>query len=191
MLVLWLALRVRARNLRVHGGGSDSRAGTRKTGARTFTFTCDVCSKPLEATRAELVPLENFERGMVVRTAPEAAGRPLASYVCPHCESNHCFATDARVPEWLGANFYQPEETSRRCQACGNALDTPPWKPGEYDGRVEEAPRIQPTFGLRCPFCKAACCYGCISKFTRNRLKGGSLMCPRCRRHPVDAFYHG
>src|SRR5690606_19301153 len=94
-------------------------------------------------------------------------------------------------PEWIGVNLSAPEQKAPVCLECRKPLRIPPWSPGEYDGKVTQAPDLRADYGLECPFCGSLSCVRCAEEATRNRTPDGSLRCPRCRRHPVDRFYHG
>jgi hypothetical protein len=152
--------------------------------------TCSVCRKPLIFERGELRPLRGEEVGLVVRSHPDIVGRKLGEYTCPYCEAAHCFFIDVRPPQWLGANYAQPQTTSGHCQECRKPLRKPPWPEHAFDGRLQEAPQLAPDLGLICSRCHAVCCVSCCKDATRNRTPDGSFLCPRCFRGPVEAVFH-
>ena len=179
-LVVWYAMSAR-----------DGRGGPRRrSSAGALDFTCTHCNKPLVVGKADLVELSKPEMALCVRAKPDLTGRPLAEYVCPYCEASHCFAVEGRRMVWVGVNLYSPHTGSARCMDCGKALRTPPWPPGTYDGRLKEAPALQPDYGLVCSKCHAVVCVACTQLATRGRTKDGSFVCPRCQRSPVDKTYH-
>lgn len=151
---------------------------------------CSSCGKPLVVHRSELVPLSRPEVALCVRVQPDLVGHKLAEYVCPYCEASHCFVVDGRTPVWVGANLYSPHQGGARCMDCGKPLQTPPWPAGAYDGRLNEAPSLQPDYGLVCSKCHAIVCVACTRLATRGRTKDGTFVCPRCARSPVDRSYH-
>jgi len=151
---------------------------------------CSVCHHKLVFNVLELVPLSPAESALTVRVRPNVVGRKLSEYVCPHCEAAHCFAVDVRPPQWLGANFYQPQRVSSHCYECRRQLRIPTWQRGRYDGRLQEAAELLPDHGLVCAFCHAVCCVACCRRHTMNRIADGSLMCPRCSRYPIETVFH-
>jgi len=179
-LVVWYALRARE-------GREGSRGGRP---GKAFDFTCTYCSKPLVVSKADLAELSRPEVALCVRANPDLAGKELSEYVCPYCEASHCFTREGRRIAWVGANLYSPHAGRARCMDCGKPLRTPPWPPGTYDGRLNEAPALQPDYGLVCSKCHAVVCFGCTQLATRGRTKDGSYVCPRCQRSPVDKTYH-
>lgn len=156
----------------------------------TIQMTCGMCHKQLVIPAPDMRLLTNVEMALSVRVLPELTGRKLAEYVCPYCEASHCFAVDRRKPEWVGVNLYSPHTKAARCLDCGKVLRTPPWAPGTYDGRLRDAPYLDPDYGLVCSRCQAVVCVDCTVKATRNRTKDGSFVCPRCARTPVDRTFH-
>ncbi len=179
-LVVWYALRSSQPQDRASGQSSGSVA----------ELTCASCSKPLVINRADLTELSKPEIALSVRAQPKLSGKKLVEYVCPYCEASHCFAVEGRRLEWVGMNLYSPHGGGARCMDCGKPLRTAPWPPGTYDGRLNEAPAMQPDYGLVCSKCHAIVCYGCTQLATRGRTKDGTLVCPRCQRSPVDKTYH-
>lgn len=164
--------------------------GGRAAGGKIVQMACTICHKQLVINPVELRPLTAVELALSVRSLPDLAGRKLAEYVCPYCESAHCFNVDRSVPLWVGANLYSPQTRTARCQECGKRLVPPPWPPGTYDGRLREAPDLHQDYGLVCSRCHAVVCVSCTTNATRNRTKDGSLVCPRCMRTPVNKVYH-
>ncbi len=179
-LVVWYAL-----SAREMGGNRRPRAS-----GGALEHACSSCNKPLVVAKAELVELSRPEIALVVRVRPDLTGQKLAEYVCPYCEASHCYLMERNRIEWVGVNLYSPHTTSTRCMDCGKPLRTPPWPPGTYDGRLNEAPALQPDYGLVCSKCHAVVCYACTMLATRGRTKDGSFVCPRCQRSPVDKTYH-
>jgi len=161
-----------------------------QTAVGAIHMACTVCQKELVFHRDILVLLTPPERALAVRVKPELVGRKLAEYVCPHCEAAHCFIVDGRRPEWVAANLYEPQTTSAHCMECHKPLRTPPWPPGEYDGRLEQAPALAPDYGLVCSRCQAVCCVACCANLARIRSKETKWMCPRCFRYPVDTLFY-
>jgi hypothetical protein len=162
----------------------------RVPGTKIVQIACTICHKQLVINPVELRPLTPVELALSVRSVPDLAGRKLAEYVCPYCESAHCFNVDRRVPLWVGVNLYSPQTKTARCQECGKRLLPPPWPPGAYDGRLREAPDLHQDYGLVCSRCDAVVCVSCTLNATRNRTKDGSFVCPRCMRTPVNKMYH-
>ncbi len=158
----------------------------------TIQRECTVCHRELVFNTAELVPLSPVEMALCVRSKPSITGRKLAEYVCPYCEASHCFAVDGSPPEWVGANFYQPQGVVGHCCECKQHLRNPNWTPGTYDHRLNEVPDLAPDHGLVCSRCGANCCVDCCRKYTMCRFEkaGDEYLCPRCGRGPIDTFYH-
>ena len=161
----------------------------KRAGREALHFECSICRRDLVFSPAEMVRLSPVEIALVVRSSPGLVGSKLAEYVCPYCQAAHCFVVDAGPPQWVGVNFYEPQDTAARCSECRKPVQTPPWPPGLYDGRPLEAPSLLPDYGLVCDRCGAVCCFACCEKNTRHRTEDGSLVCPRCFRSPVDRFY--
>lgn len=157
---------------------------------RAVKIPCPVCDHPMIVAPKDLTPISTAEAGLVVSQAPEALGRKLAEFKCPHCDADHTFAVDGRRPEWIIANAFAPHTTLARCAECGTPLDAPPWPRGRYDKRIKDAPAVAARLGLVCGKCGAACCIECVKLASRGRTKDGSLRCPRCFRSPVERFYH-
>jgi hypothetical protein len=151
---------------------------------------CTVCRQDLAIEKSSLRPLAPVERALIVRSRPAAVNYKLAEYVCPHCDASHCFNVTGSVPQYLGANFYAPQQQAAYCNECRKRLVSPPWSPGAYDGRLREAPNLSPDYGLECPYCRSTCCIDCCEKHTRRRTRDGSLQCPRCDRGPLSTFFH-
>lgn len=161
----------------------------RVSGKTPLEFTCKECQCTLPILKDEFVAIKGTEKGLVVRERPELVQRPLAEFVCPRCETTHCFAMDRTPPEWVGMNFYQPQQKSARCKECGKKLERPPWPKDVFGGNVLRAPDLKPNLGVQCPRCGAVTCVTCAQDATRNRVAGGYL-CPRCFRGPmVDLYY--
>jgi hypothetical protein len=179
-LVAWYALSAH------EAGGRSGRHGR----GDAIDYSCASCNKPLVIGKTDLTELSRPEMALAVRVRSDLTGRKLAEYVCPYCEASHCFAVDGRRIEWVGVNMYSPHTTSARCMDCGKTLRTPPWPAGTYDGRLNEAPSLQPDYGLICSKCHAVVCFACTQLATRGRTKDGSFVCPRCQRSPVDRSYH-
>ena len=158
--------------------------------AATTDFRCTVCQRDLVFTRDQMRTLKGVEVGLAVRSRKEAVGRPLAEYTCPHCESGHCFAVDGREPEWLGANLYQPQQSTGRCMECGRPFKRTPWPVGAHQGDLRTAPSLDGDLGLRCSRCKSVVCVACSQVATRNRTDGSVYYCARCSRPGMDSFYY-
>ncbi len=150
---------------------------------------CSQCQRDMVFSAHDLVPLSPPETALVVSSKPTLVGRKFAEYVCPYCEAAHCFTIDNGEPEWVGVNFYAPQQSSASCAECHKPVEVPPWPKGEYDGRILEAPTLHGDYGLVCPHCHSVCCLGCCEKNSKRRSHDGSLLCPRCFRGPVDVFY--
>ena len=150
-----------------------------------FEMECTVCQKMLVVDQHEMQALSPPECALVVRNAPRIVGRPLAEYVCPYCESAHCFAMDAPVPEWIASDAYVPQGRGALCKECQKRLQNPAWPPGQYTGKIQDAP-LTPDTGMICKRCGAVCCVACIRRATRNRTPDGSYLCPRCARGPLE-----
>ena len=177
-------LTVRARNRPEPSAPGRLRRGT-------VEIVCSACGHNLIIAPNELAPLPAFEIALVARTEPKAASRELAEYLCPHCESAHCFLMDTKPPTWLGANLYEPQTATAHCQECGVLLKTAPRQADANRESLPEAPWLEAGHGLVCPFCRARVCVQCARINTRKRTPDGSFMCPRCRRFPVDTVYTG
>lgn len=156
----------------------------------SFQLTCNVCQRELVIAMQDLRLLVGTEIGLAVRAIPAIVGRKLADYVCPYCEADHCFAVESGRPEWVGVNLYSPQTGGSQCMDCRKQLQRPPWPQGEYQGRPLEAPNPSPDYGLVCSRCDAVCCVACVKSATRNRTSDGSLLCPRCKRSPVDTYFY-
>ncbi len=176
--------------LGIMGLRSRPKSSKKRASRGSFQLTCNVCQHEMVIAMRDLRPLEGTEIGLAVRAVPQIVGRKLADYACPYCEADHCFAIESGQPEWVGVNLYSPQSHSSNCMDCGKRLQRPPWPQGEYQGRPLDAPNPQPDFGLVCSRCKAVCCVECVKKATRNRTTDGSLLCPRCHRSPVDAYFY-
>lgn len=178
-IVAWMALRM-ARGTRLLSGKP-----------LPFEMECSECCKAMVVAVEQVRELSPSERGLVVRDYPHVAGRPLGEYLCPHCQAAHCFATDTPVLEWIAANCYSPQTKTGRCLECRKMLRTPPWPRGAYDGRLRDAPRMEPDYGLQCPYCKSVVCIACAERVGHGRDQDAAYTCPRCRRKPISTMYHG
>ncbi len=159
------------------------------TARNAVDVTCSHCQKQMHITTAELRPMLAVAVGLSVRDNPSLAGRKLAEYTCPHCDTEHIFTVDKRTPEWISANSFSPQRKGTRCLNCSKPLRTPPWGEGAYDKRLKEAP-LEPDYGLQCSKCDAIVCVQCTINATKNRTKDGSFVCPRCFRSPVERTFH-
>ena len=163
----------------------------KRSGGDALQLECTVCGHDLFVAQDEVFLLPPVERGLAVTADAKLAGKALAEYDCPFCEAAHCFEVRGRTLRWVGTNLYQAQEKSSRCQECGKRLKPAPWPPDAHKGRPLDAPQFQDDFGLVCGFCRSVVCLACARRITRGRLPDGILMCPRCRRHPVDTFFRG
>ncbi len=155
-----------------------------------FSMPCSVCLKQLVIPNAELIRLSGPEVALVVRSHNAVAGRALAEYICPYCEAAHCFAIDSTPPAWIGANLYEPQVATGVCQECRKQLRPPAWERFAYDGKINEAPDLNPDYGLVCGRCDAVCCAECVQRVSRVQSPDASFRCPRCGRGPVERFFH-
>lgn len=178
------ALTVRARNR-----SEPESSGRPRRGA--VEIICSACGHNLIIAPDQLTPLPAVEVALVARAEPKAASRKLAEYLCPHCESAHCFLVDTKPPTWLGANLYEPQTATAHCQECGVLLKPAPWQAGANQEPLPETSWLEADHGLVCPYCKTRVCVQCARINTRKRTPDGSFMCPRCRRFPVDTLYTG
>lgn len=153
--------------------------------------SCTVCHKELTFGVADLRIISPQERGLVARARPDLVGKKLAEYICPHCEAAHCFVVVRARALWVGANFYEPQRAGAVCLECRKPLRKPPWKEGEYDGRLEAAPVLDPAYGLICSRCGALCCVACCAKMAHARTQDTRWVCPRCFRYPIEKVFHG
>jgi hypothetical protein len=159
---------------------------------RTMPVTCPVCGHAFEVSPESMRSMTNVEIGLAVSSMPDLAGKSLVECVCPRCESALCFEEQHNQLRFAGSNIYTAHDRPGLCQNCQRPLATPPWPVGAYEGKLKEGLDISPDIGLVCARCEARCCYSCVQNATRNRTKGGALICPRCFRTPVDkVFYPG
>lgn len=176
-VLLWARSRMR----RAQGPAAGSRG--------VIEMRCGHCQHTMIAPVEQLVPLSPPELALAVRVRPEWVKRKLSEYICPHCASAHVFAVDVSPPAYLGEDLYTPKTRGNRCMECGKALQRPAWAKGEHDNNLKDAP-LSMDHGLECQFCKSVFCYECAERVSRTRKKDGSLICPRCFRHPVVNVYH-
>ena len=172
-------------------GGAEKPRRVDDKGRSKSGFICGECHRELAFERRELVRLSPQETALVVRIYPHFQGRVLAEYVCPGCGASHYFVIDRSPIEWIGVDLYSPQVRTGNCFECRKHLAVPPWKPGLYDGRVDEAPEPASDYGLVCARCGAVVCVECVKRITRQRSRTGELICPRCSRRPVERFFHG
>jgi hypothetical protein len=151
---------------------------------------CSVCHRTLVISPTQLQLLSPAEIALAVRARPQLVRQRLAEHVCPFCEAAHCFVLSKGAAEWVGVNLYQPQQRSANCFECRTPLRAPSWPRGTYDGRISEAPAVLPDHGLLCARCHAVCCYACCESTARRRGLPGGLVCPRCMRAGIEAFYH-
>lgn len=168
--------------------GSDQSQERNRDGS--FPYVCSHCGDETLVEPESLHTLSSAEKALVVRAQRQALGKNLVEYVCRQCDASHCFAMSGVIAEYIGVNLYQGQQIGSRCAECQRALARPTWEPGEYDGRITEAPGTLEAQGLRCRHCGALTCVSCCRSVTRNRTPDGSLLCPRCFRGPQDRFYH-
>ncbi|MCP4644959.1 MAG: hypothetical protein GY851_31245 [bacterium] len=168
-----------------------SRAVNPPGSRNAFECVCSVCQREIVVPVAELDPLAPVEVALCGRTKPQLIGRKLGQYDCPHCEASHYFTMDTRPPQWVGVNLYSPQDKTCRCQECGRVLQPSPWGKGMYDGRLHEAPRLQPDFGLVCAICSSVSCVDCVETLAHEETSDGSHVCPRCRRRSVHSLFSG
>jgi hypothetical protein len=156
----------------------------------TFAHTCEICGDQTLVSAESLHHLSSEEKALAVREQNAALGKELVEYVCRSCDASHCFALEDGRVVFMGVNLYEGQQYGTRCVECQRKLVAPPWSPGYYDGRVASAPGPRSGLGLSCEPCGAICCVDCCEDFTRNRTKDRSLLCPRCSRGPLTAFFH-
>jgi hypothetical protein len=156
---------------------------------RTFSRACPTCQRSMSVPMDELRSMRRVEIALVVQIQPRLEERPLGEYRCPHCGSAHVFLLDTKPPHLVLSDPGEPQADTNRCTNCRKHLLQAPWPKKEYEGRVLEAPELEPLHGLVCARCGAVCCVTCVKDATRNRTKDGSLLCPRCHRAPVDKIY--
>lgn len=156
----------------------------------SFQAVCAVCAASSEVRPDALVRLSPAEKALVVREKPNALGKDLVEFVCPHCDASHCFSAGREAMGLVGVNLYDSQQFQVQCKECRKTLEAPPWPPGAFDGRWREAPGETDDLGVVCPYCGATCCVACCKVTTRNRTKDASLLCPRCYRGPLDQFFH-
>lgn len=162
------------------------RAGRAPRGG--ISMECTVCQKPLVVHRREMVLLSAPEIALVVGCRPDIAGHKLAEYMCPFCESAHCFVVDGRTPVWIGENLYRPHVKTNRCMECGVVLRI---LPGPAASLFDDRAGLVADMGMVCRRCSAVACASCVQKVTRLSSPGGEPTCPRCRRRPVERLRRG
>jgi hypothetical protein len=165
------------------------RGGRKRAPADAIEMTCGVCHGAIRTRVSELVSLSPAERALCIRSKRQLASQNLAEYVCTQCGAAHCFVVTGKHALWAGVNLYQPQMHSRNCSECRKTLKTPPWKPGEYDGQISEAPGPLGDFGLVCSRCGAVSCVDCCVRAAQHRSKVTQWICPRCARHPIETFF--
>ena len=170
----------------LHGRRAGPRPVSRRRG-KAIEMRCGVCRRQLVFYQSDLAVLSATEKALTVRAVPKTAGRPVAEYTCPYCESALCFLTDTKPPQCIGENLYIPETESAVCLECRTPLVRPPWPPG---GAPEGNQALHPNYGLVCPFCKSVCCVTCCLRATRNRSPAGTYVCPRCSRQSLTEVFH-
>ncbi|PCJ57735.1 MAG: hypothetical protein COA73_10450 [Candidatus Hydrogenedentota bacterium] len=156
---------------------------------KSFEKSCPTCQKIMTVPRNKIRPLRNVETALVVQIEPNLEQRLMGEFRCPHCESAHIFLLDTTPPHLVISDPGEPQTNTNQCTNCHKPLLKATWPRNEYEGRVLEAPDLQPKHGLICARCDAVCCVECVKDATRNRTKDGSLLCPRCHRAPVDKIY--
>jgi hypothetical protein len=157
---------------------------------KAITVRCSVCDHAIVFTVDQLAPLSAPETGLVVSARPEVVGKKLYDYVCPHCETSHCFTVNKKKPEWIGENMYQPEVKGARCMECKKPLKAPPWPRGTYDDRFSEVPHLEGDTGLECTRCDAIACATCAKANTLESTFNGAYRCCRCSRMSLDKIFH-
>jgi DNA-directed RNA polymerase subunit RPC12/RpoP len=160
-----------------------------KQAAGALVEHCRVCERDMVFTADQLKPLTGVEAGLMVSARPDLHGKRLAEYICPYCETAHCFVMEGRRPVWADANLFVPEQKRARCMECRKPLKRPPWPEGAYDGRLTEAPDLDPDMGLACPRCKATVCVQCCQSITHGAFTG-LYRCPRCNAKAIDRAHH-
>ncbi len=174
---------------RVHIEESHPAALTANRGGG-YQFTCTLCQKAMAFTQNEIKPLTGIEKGMVVASIPEARRRPLGFHECPHCGADHYFLLGKGLPQWAGSNLYVAQDKQATCIQCLRPLRKPPWPNGAYEGRPGDAPSQAIDFGLHCSRCGAVVCIECARRSTREPAPGGIMVCPRCFRPSLNAYYY-
>ncbi len=151
---------------------------------------CSACERPMVFRMEDLSMLSPPEVALVVRQHKNFAGAKMAEYICPYCETAHCYAVLRSGLHFLGTDLYSPALARVKCQECRKPLQRPSWPKGAFDLKIDDAPGLGANHGLVCSRCQSVICYECTQKATRGRTKDGSLLCPRCFRGPVDRFWH-
>ncbi len=155
-----------------------------------IAMMCPLCQHPIRSSVGELARLTPNETGFVVRERPEAYGRPLGELHCPSCEASHVYAVDRFPPEFLVTNPISATARKNSCAQCRAPLRAPAWPRGAFDGRLIEAPKLDPKHGLVCGQCGAIVCVQCSQEASRGRTAENVLRCPRCFRVPMVKFHH-
>jgi hypothetical protein len=156
----------------------------------SFSMVCAVCGAPAHVSPGALEKLSSAEKALVVRERPSVIGQNLVEFACPSCDASHCYNARGQSMELIGVNLYQGQHFQANCKECQRRIARPPWRPGAFDGKVEQAPGDLTSLGLQCTLCSAICCVDCCKQATRNRTADGTLLCPRCFRGPNSRFYH-
>lgn len=156
----------------------------------SFAVVCAVCGASAHVSPEALSSLSSAEKALVVRERPSAIGQNLVEFACPSCDASHCYHAHRQSMELVGVNLYQGQHFQTNCKECQKRIARPPWRPGAFDGKVDQAPGDLSALGLQCSLCSAICCVDCCIQATRNRTADGSLLCPRCFRGPNSRFYH-
>lgn len=163
-----------------------------RTGAHVAVqHQCSHCSELLRIDLSALTPLSRTEKGLSVSSDARLVGVDLRSHRCPHCESIQIFAMRDGRADFVGADMFTPQGAGDHCLECRRVVTIPPWEPGTYDGKFDEAPGLSADMGVACDRCGALVCFGCAKGVTRKRADDGSYQCPRCSRMSIDQFFHG
>lgn len=155
-----------------------------------IAFECPVCQNEVAFAKPDLRPLSPSEIALTVGQRKEAVGRSLSEATCPHCEARFTFLVDTKQPELLGANIYHAQQKGNRCVDCGKLLKRPPWDREKIVTRDQVIESLDPLYGLDCDHCGAVCCVACCEEVSRNRSTDNTLMCPRCRRRPMQTLHY-
>lgn len=158
--------------------------------APAIQLQCPICQSPVTLSHDDLRPLTPPEVALIVGQRKDAAGHKLSEALCPRCEACFTFLADTKTPQLLGTNIYHAQQKGNRCTDCGKPLKRLPWDPETITRRDQVLDALDPLHGLDCDQCGAVCCVACCEEVSRNRSTDNTLMCPRCRRRPMQTLHY-
>jgi hypothetical protein len=153
-------------------------------------MTCNICQHELVVAVADLQPVTGTDVGLAVRAEPKVAGRKLADYSCPYCEATTVSSSTRPLRNGSASTFIRRKPAARCVWNAANRCNARRGRRANTKAGHSKPPNVSPDYGLVCARCGATCCVACVKSATRNRTTDGSLLCPRCRRAPVDAYFY-